>query len=142
MNKVLFLILPVIFVGCTHQSTLFEATHPPKTIHNDKCIGHVQFEVLQVLDNGLLAYICRGEEYKWRRKLVFIEVKTRGAIYFDQQQINLPAGKCPIYTGSYTYKNKEGDRKTVAVVEFVDSQIPNPAYAEWEKKQAQKTLEK
>ena len=116
MKKFLLLVLPItiMFFGCTTPSQ-----DPP-----DKCIGHFQFEVLQVLDDGLLAWICRRHnEPKLNRQLVYIPVNTKGEIYFDGQIINRPKGTCPIYTGSYSYITKGGDDKTVAKVEFVNPQL-------------------
>ena len=54
---------------------------------------------------------CKG-------KLLIIKGKiwTENKLYYDNERINIPKGKCAKQVGVYNYKTKSGDYKTVPVV--------------------------
>jgi len=115
MKKLLLLLVfPIFLVGCTSLQLR----------HHNKCIGHHDLEILQVLNDGALVYIDKfwKVEYKWERQLAFLPGKNE--MYYDNLVVSVPKGKCLIQTGSYTYTTKDNTRKTVMKVEFVDSKVP------------------
>ena len=138
------LLLGTLFLitGCVSNGVF----SPSKTILNPKCEDvYQEIKVFQVLDSYVLGDVCR-EKYEYSGicsdSIVVYLKKDKGAVYYDDQKIQVPDGKCISYSSSYTYEtrnyNKETksfDKKTVPVVKFVDAEISNPEYTKWEKEQ-------
>lgn len=76
-----------------------------------------EFEVFQVLPDGAaLANIADGEN-RWTTVLF---LPDEGVAYYDDQRINVPAGKRAVQVGTYRYVTSREFVKTVPVVEIVD----------------------
>ena len=131
------LLLGTLFLitGCVANNVF----SPNKTILNPKCEDvYQEIEVFQVLDNYILGHVCR-EKYEYSGNcsdsIVVYMKKDKDTVYYDDQKIQVPNGKCITYSKSYTYETKSKDTKTVPVVKFVDKEISNPEYEKWEKEQ-------
>lgn len=124
----------MILFGCETTKILSSMqsnnTEPPRTIRNTKCEDVKSFKVFQVLDNFVLANVCRdGDDEYCFGHVVYIQ-KEKNKIYFDDQKINLRRDECAIYIGTYKYEAKNGLLKTVPKVKIISSQVPNPEYDE------------
>ena len=141
MKRLLFVAL--FFVsGC---SLTDEMIAPSKTIRNPACRDIDVVDVSQVFDNFILGDVCEEySHYSWgeryckyeNRHGVYLQ-KENEKIYYDNQKIKVEPGKCVAYTGTYTHKLWSGS-ETVPKVKIIDSEIPNPEYQTWEKRQAEK----
>ena len=123
MKKLIFIFPIILAIGCS--TTLPHKEVLPAIKHHEKCEQDIRaFKVIQVLDNGLLAFIGRKSQYSWVEndydQVVLISVQTKGKIYYDDQIIPIKDGQCPIFVGTYTYKTRQKIDKTVAVVEIVN----------------------
>ncbi len=138
MKKILFLAL-FSLTACMQNGNSFIA--PSEKINNPKCEKIISIEVFQVLDDFALANACT-KKYDYidgcKEEHVVYLAKEKGKIYFDEQKIEFPDGKCPVYTGTYTYTTKQEFDKTVPKVKFADKKIKNPAYENWLKEQSKK----
>lgn len=82
-----------------------------------ECVSTNAFRVIQVLDGGALAM-----EYSQGLPTglaVFI-LDQNNASYYDDQLINTPKGQCARQVGIFKYTSKDGDAKTVPVVEILE----------------------
>ncbi len=138
MKKILFLAL-FSLTACVQNKNPFVA--PSEKINNPKCEKILSIEVFQVLDGFVLADACtKKSDYSdtcWENHTVYL-AKEKGKIYFDEQKIEFPVGKCPVYTGTYTYTTRQGVNKTVPKIKFTDEKIKNPAYENWLKELSKK----
>ncbi len=131
--KKIFMILLIFICGCeTTQSSIQSKTdEPSKTMRNPKCEDINAFKVFQVLDNYVLATVCRDADihifknYEACTGHVVSFRKVKETIYFDDQIIKVNDNECAIYTGTYQYPTKQG-YKTVPIVKIINSQITNP----------------
>lgn len=86
------------------------------------CISDKQFQVFQVLDNGVaLANEFSdkiGDSEFYSGITVLFVCKTK--YYYDKEVIKVPDGKCVRQIGVYTYEAKNGNNKTVPIVEVSD----------------------
>ncbi len=114
MKKILIIFL--IFI-CSCGTTQMMKRNP-------KCEDIKSFKVFQVLDNYVLAMVCRDgdDRYCWGHVVSF--QKEKEIIYYDDQMIKVKNNECAIYIGSYQYQTKTG-YKTVPIVKIIDSQITN-----------------
>jgi hypothetical protein len=126
--KKIFITLSIFIYGC---GTLSSINEPSKTIRNTKCENIRSFQVIQVLDDFVLANSCEDNNNRYCYGHVVYIQKEKGNIYYDDQKIILQSGECPIYVGTYQYVAKSGISKTVPKVRIVDSRVPNPEYNEW-----------
>ena len=142
MKKILLSAL-FLLTGCISTTEMFS---PSKTIRNPECKDIDVIDVAQVLDNFILGEVCEeysyyygGDRYcKYENEHRVYLAKNKGEVYYDNQKIKVPDGKCITYVGSYTYETRSGFDKTVPKVKIVDAEIPNPEYQKWEKEQKSK----
>lgn len=112
-----------------HRYTPIKAPPQPTTMTNPDCEEVSQFRVFQVLDDFALAHACENTSYD--RPDTFCHGHTvylprePGKIYYDDQIIKSPPGKCVVYVGTYRIERRY-DYKTVPVVKFVDARLPIP----------------
>jgi len=147
MNRIFIILGILLIAGCTEHSKRStppktytpskisehaKISTPPEMIRNDKCVDIEGFKIFQVIDNGALARAC-DTEYCFGHTVFIPNIK--GEEYWDNKIITAPAGKCIIYEGVFKYTSNDGRNRTVPKLKIVDSQIPNPAYGEWLKKQ-------
>ncbi len=102
----------------------------PSFIRNPRCEDVEAFEVFQVTDDLALASVCKrsasfSDDWSCFGYTVAIP-KQKGKIYYDDQIIVPPEGKCAVYVTTFRYETIQGRKKTVPVVAFVDARIPNP----------------
>ena len=132
-----------LLAGCV--STI-EILSPSKTIRNPECTDIDVIDVVQVLDDFILGEVCeeysyryRGDKYcKYENQHLVYYTKGKGEVYYDNQKIKVPDGKCITYIGSYTYTTRVGFGKTVPKAKMSNAEIPNPEYRKWEKEQKNK----
>ena len=122
MKKILIMLL-MILGGCetiqTLSSTQTGSDVPPKTIPNAKCENINAFKVFQVLDNFVLANVCRESDSEYCHGHTVYIPKEKGTIYFDDQRIFVKSGECPIYIGTYQYQTKVGYKTVPTAVPWI-----------------------
>lgn len=142
MKSILLISSLVIAIGCAQIQNI-TSVEPPKTIRSPNCIQSPHLKVMQVLDNGILAYVCPvTAEYPYKTvfegcwikgDLTFMEVPEEHNQFVDDQELTLPDDTCFVPAGTYKYTTKDNIKKTVRLIGVMDSQIPNPAYEEVKK---------
>ncbi|HRZ27106.1 MAG TPA: hypothetical protein P5295_09890 [Spirochaetota bacterium] len=117
MKRIIIFLL-IFICGCETTQTSIQ-----KTIRNQKCEDVQSFKVFQVLDNFILANVCRDgdDEYCLGHTVYFQKEKDK--IYYDDQLIKVNDNECAIYVGTYKYQTKNG-YKTVPIVKIIDSRMP------------------
>lgn len=112
--------LTFILSGCT-SITLFS--------ENDNCITVNEFEVLQALDNGALAYECTlWDGCSVWNQTVFL-TKQLNVDYYDGMIVKSPKDKCAVIDGVYRYESKDERIRTVPIIRF---EYKNPPKSEEE----------
>lgn len=83
-----------------------------------KCISTRNFEVFQVIgDSYALAREQNGNIFGGVLVLV---TNNNGELYYDDQIIEVPKGKCMRQIGVYKYQTKSENWKTVPIVQLMD----------------------
>ena len=100
---------------------------------NEKCYDSPNMKVLQILNDGILAYLCPVADSRSRLDVfdfchlngdvVYMKVKSSENDYVDDQKVSLPADKCFVPDGTYTYPTKY-ERKRVRKIKIMNSQLP------------------
>lgn len=75
------------------------------------------FEVMQVLPDG--SALATVEDYS-NFGMVVMFLAEKGTSYYDDQKIDVPAGKRVMQIGTYKYMTRSEMEKTVPVVEILD----------------------
>ena len=138
--KKLFIFSFLLLSACNTMMTTFDkVSAPPEKIPNPKCENVIQLEVFQVLDDFALANACTKMGYSMcvESHIVYIP-KEKNKIYYDEQKIAFPEGKCVSYSGTYSYETKQEFLKTVPKVKFINDEITNPEYTKWIKENKEK----
>ena len=78
-------------------------------------ISKSSLKVFQVIEPNVALAIINGE---WTSG-VYLLVNSEGKMYYDDQIIKLPAGKCFKQIGTYKYPTKDDSLKTVPVVKIM-----------------------
>lgn len=83
-----------------------------------ECISTKPFQVLQVIGDGYaLAY---ESDYMLgtyiHSDLLALVTNLEGDLYYDEQIIKVPQGKCFKQIGIYKYKSKGGEYKTIPII--------------------------
>lgn len=84
------------------QLTMFEK--------EGKCITTKQLTVFQSLKNSALV------DFYDDGYITALLINNENKLYYDNEKINIPKGKCAKQVGIYNYKAKSGDYNTVPVV--------------------------
>lgn len=84
------------------QLTMFEK--------EGKCITTKQLKVFQSLENSALVDFY-DDDY-----VVALLINNENKLYYDNEKINIPKGKCAKQVGIYKYRTKSDNYKTVPVV--------------------------
>lgn len=75
------------------------------------------FEVLQVLPDGnALATVESNENFG----MIVMFLANKNAIYYDNQKIEVPTGKCARQIGTYRYMTRNNIEKTVPIIDIVN----------------------
>lgn len=81
-----------------------------------ECMSTNSFSVTQVIDeNAALA-----RETDLFSDLLVLLVNDEGILYYDNQIINIPEGKCARQVGVYKYTTHSGIEKTVPIVKIME----------------------
>ncbi|MBR4316433.1 MAG: hypothetical protein IKP65_05660 [Alphaproteobacteria bacterium] len=117
------LLLPLLLCACSQFDVLRE------TIKNENCQDYAAFEVYQVGSDYVLAKACDNTLFgKCHHTTAVKLAKEAGETYFDSKMVEIPAGKCAVHSGIYEYKTGLGEKRTIPVVKFEESRLPNPDY--------------
>lgn len=81
-------------------------------------ISTKDFKIFQVLESGnaLANEIKNVSGYSMPTGLVVLFLKEDSISYYDEEQINVPSGKCAKQLGIYKYFVQSGLEKTVPIV--------------------------
>jgi len=112
-------LLFIFLVGC---ETMKLASRP-KSIQGNECIESPYMKVLQVVDDGVLAYICPTNYPSYyddafeacivKGDTVFMEVPKKQNDFVDNQKITLAKNQCFVGNGTYSYTSNDGRRRTI-----------------------------
>ena len=81
-----------------------------------ECISTNSFSVTQVIDeNSALA-----REIDLFSDLSVLLINDEGILYYDNQIISIPEGKCARQVGVYKYTTHSGIEKTVPIVKIME----------------------
>lgn len=131
MKKVCLLGL-FLLAGCAH----LQMTSRPETIGGETCMQSPKLQVLQVLDDGILAYLCPTDsrsylasEVPWHDcvmngDVVFMPVAREANDYVDEQKVTLTKTQCFVGDGTYKYPRKNGDMATVRKIKVLEESSP------------------
>ncbi|MBQ4123794.1 hypothetical protein IJD44_08775 [bacterium] len=96
---------------------------------NPECIRGRKFLVAQVLERGVLAYVCpivNWHDYSVKTDCIFngqLVFLTDNDNYVDEQIVKLNRKQCLVEKGTYQYWAKNDTRKTVRKVSIENSRI-------------------
>lgn len=125
----MFIIPVILFTAC--ETTQTHNNMPGySTTRNPQCEDINAFKVFQVLDDFVLANVCEERDYRFCSGHVVYIPKEKEKIYYDDQVITVKRGQCAIYIGTYKYETKAKTIRTVPIVKFIDSEIPEPERSE------------
>lgn len=123
----ILLLLLILTTGCASA-----------TIRSEKCLDSSKLKVLQVVDDGVLAFRCPTDYPSYyndafeactvKGELSYLPVPTGENDYVDGQRVTLDKTKCFANDGTYSYTAKNDVKKTVRRIRVIDAQVPNPAY--------------
>lgn len=111
---ILMLVFSVIYVKCSSGRnssdgmTLFEEV--------GDCVSDNSFEVLQVLESGAALATENKDYLSSGPRLTVLFLNEDGQFYYDDQTIEIPAGKCARQVGVFKYLTKSNHDATVPVV--------------------------
>jgi hypothetical protein len=138
LNKLyapLMLLTSVLLTSCAAIQRV-TATQPDK-IRNENCMESPRLEVVQVVDTGILAYLCPVNFPDYyddafdacinKGDVVYMPVSQRKNDYVDDQKVTLPQDKCFSADGTYKFVSTKNIMKTVRKIKIVEAEVPNPA---------------
>ena len=129
MKKLLILFLFISLTGCAQ----LQMASRPKTIGGETCMQSPKLQVLQVLDDGILAYLCptRKRSYQdnlWENchngDIVFMSVTRKANDYVDNQKITLTKTQCFVRDGVFKYTRKDGREATIRNIKILEGSTP------------------
>lgn len=108
-----FLFLVLLIIGKTYATndgmTYFEKP--------GKCISTKDFEVMQVVGEG---YALAREKKGYVGGILVLVTNENGELYYDDQVIKVPEGKCMRQIGVYEYQTRMETIKTVPIVQVMN----------------------
>lgn len=110
---IMVILLAVIFSGrntVNNGITLFEK--------EGECVSSNSFKVFQVLDTGDALANEIEPKFSVATGVTVLFLNNGQASYYDDQVINIPAGKCARQIGIFKYKSNARMERTVPVVEI------------------------
>ena len=111
MKKVIvFLLLGLLL--CTTQCVVYEDEVLIMFEKEGECVTTKQLRVYQSL--GKKALTDLKDDYD--DYIIALLINNENKLYYDNEKINIPEGKCAKQVGIYNYKTKFGDYNTVPVV--------------------------
>lgn len=119
VSGIVFLFLVLLIIGKTYATndgmTYFEKP--------GKCISTKDFEVMQVVGEGYALAEERLEfssEITLPGNLLVLVTNDNGELYYDDQIIEVPKGKCMRQIGVYEYQTRMETIKTVPIVQVMN----------------------
>ncbi|MEE0266949.1 MAG: hypothetical protein UD103_03085 [Bacteroidales bacterium] len=113
VSGIVFLFLVLLIIGKTYATndgmTYFEKP--------GKCISTKDFEVMQVVGEG---YALAREKKGYVGGILVLVTNENGELYYDDQVIKVPEGKCMRQIGVYEYQTKSENWKTVPIVQLMN----------------------
>ncbi|MBO7277370.1 MAG: hypothetical protein J6U84_05355 [Bacteroidales bacterium] len=88
-----------------------------------KCISTKEFEVIQVIGDGYALareIVDRTSLINIPSGLLVLVTNDNGELYYDDQIIEVPKGKCMRQIGVYEYQTKSENWKTVPIVQVMN----------------------
>jgi hypothetical protein len=82
-----------------------------------KCISTKDFKVFQVIGEG---YALAEEKKGYVGGILVLVTNENGELYYDDQIIEVPEGKCMRQIGVYEYQTKSENWKTVPIVQVMN----------------------
>lgn len=113
VSGIVFLFLVLLIIGKTY------ATNDGMTYFDKpgKCISTKDFEVMQVVGEG---YALAREKKGYVGGILVLVTNDNGELYYDDQIIEVPKGKCMRQIGVYEYQTKSENWKTVPIVQLMN----------------------
>jgi hypothetical protein len=119
VSGIVFLFLVLLIIGKSSSNdngmTYFEKP--------GKCISKKDFKVFQVIGEG---YALAEERLEFSSgitlpgNLLVLVTNDNGELYYDNQIIEVPKGKCMRQIGVYEYQTKSENWKTVPIVQLMN----------------------
>lgn len=113
VSGIVFLFLVLLIIGKTYATndgmTYFEKP--------GKCISTKDFEVMQVVGEG---YALAREKKGYVGGILVLVTNENGELYYDDQVIKVPEGKCMRQIGVYEYQTRMETTKTVPIVQVMN----------------------
>ena len=113
----LFLVLLIIGKSSSNDNGMTYFDKP------GKCISKKDFKVFQVIGEG---YALAEERLEFSSgitlpgNLLVLVTNDNGELYYDNQIIEVPKGKCMRQIGVYEYQTKSENWKTVPIVQVMN----------------------
>ncbi len=113
VSGIVFLFLVLLIIGKTY------ATNDGMTYFDKpgKCISTKDFEVMQVVGEG---YALAREKKGYVGGILVLVTNENGELYYDDQVIKVPEGKCMRQIGVYEYQTRMETIKTVPIVQVMN----------------------
>ena len=113
VSGMVFLFLVLLIIGKS------SATNDGMTYFEKpgKCISTKDFEVMQVVGEG---YALAREKKGYVGGILVLVTNENGELYYDDQVIKVPEGKCMRQIGVYEYQTKSENWKTVPIVQLMN----------------------
>ena len=119
VSGMVFLFLVLLIIGKSSATeegmTYFEKP--------GKCISTKEFEVIQVIGDGYALareIVDRTSLINIPSGLLVLVTNDNGELYYDDQVIEVPKGKCMRQIGVYEYQTKSENWKTVPIVQLMN----------------------
>lgn len=119
VSGMVFLFLVLLIIGKSSATdegmTYFEKP--------GKCISTKEFEVIQVIGDGYALareIVDRTSLINIPSGLLVLVTNDNGELYYDDQVIKVPEGKCMRQIGVYKYQTKSENWKTVPIVQVMN----------------------
>ena len=119
VSGIVFLFLVLLIIGKSSSNdngmTYFEKP--------GKCISTKEFEVIQVIGDGYALareIVDRTSLINIPSGLLVLVTNDNGELYYDDQVIEVPKGKCMRQIGVYEYQTKSENWKTVPIVQLMN----------------------
>ena len=113
------LLLALVIHGTDEENrTMFETP--------GECISTSKMQVIQVIDeNSAIAYEVEYNEFLKKDciksdGIIVLVTNDNDNVYYDEQIVNLPSGKCFRQVGVYKYTAKSGMNKTIPIVKIME----------------------
>jgi len=117
-----------LLAGCSN----LQLASRPNTINGETCMQSSKLRVLQVIDDGILAYLCPTDSQGYSSSgdswydcvmhgdTVFMPVAPTANDYVDEQKVTLTKTQCFVADGTFKYPRKNGVIATVRKIKILN----------------------